>query len=174
VARLSKHSTKDLTRRGSLAYYLAAWVCGTFFFVAAHFLGQPSTGRYLPPASRSFLFQYFFDLVTGWFGIFLLGFLLRLLARKLRWSRALAWTLSGGVLTILLGAVLALLPGSWITRAEWLQFLKEIFELGDENGFRPWGGRAIAAGAMILAGMATAFVLFRVEHAFSKQEDASN
>jgi hypothetical protein len=173
VARLPERPAPHLTRRGSLAYYLAAWVCGTFFFAAAQFIGRPPSGRFVPPASRNFLFQYFYDLATGWIAILFLAFLLRVLCRKLRWTAALAWILCGGVLTALIGAGMSFLPGSWTARAEWLQFLKEIFELGGENGFKVSGGRAVGAGVTVLAGMATAFVLFRVEKAFSAGYEAS-
>ena len=173
MAQLPEHRATHLTRRGSLAYYLAAWVCGTFFFVAAQALTKPSIGPSLSSPSRGFFLQYFFDLATGWLAVLLLAFALRRLSRALHWSRALPWILSGGVLTVLIGIVLALLPARWTTPAEWLQFLKEVFEFGGENGLPLGGDRPLAAAAMVLAGMATGYVLFRIERAFEPQPEAS-
>src|SRR2546422_8768163 len=46
VAGFSEHRPANLTRRGSLAYYLAAWVCGTFFFVLAALFSSDHHWRY--------------------------------------------------------------------------------------------------------------------------------
>ncbi len=172
MAQLPEHRAPHLTRRGSLAYYLAAWVCGTLFFVAASSLTKPALAPSISSPSRAFFLQYFFDLATGWLAIFLLAFALRRLARMLRWSRALPWLLSGGILTVLIGLILAFVPARSLPLAEWLQFLKEVFELGGENGLSLRGHPPLAAAAMVLAGMATAYVLFRIEQAFQPQPKA--
>jgi hypothetical protein len=172
VAQLPEHRAPHLTRRGSLAYYLAAWVCGTFFFVAAHSLAKPSSGPPISSLTRGFFLQYFFDLATGWLAVLLLAFVLRLVARTLRWSRALPWILSGGVLTMLIGLFLAFLPARWMTPAEWVRFLKEVFELSGENGLRLRGDRSLAVAAMVIAGMAPGYILFRIEQAFKPQPEA--
>jgi hypothetical protein len=173
LARLPQHRAPHLTRRGSLAYYLAAWVCGTLFFVAASSLTKPSLAPSLSSPSRGFFLQYFFDLAAGWLAVFLLAFALRRLARAFRWSRALPWVLSGAVLTVLTGLTLALLPTRSLTLAEWMRFLKELFELGGENGLALRGHRPLAAAAMVLAGMATAYVLFRIERAFQPSPETA-
>jgi hypothetical protein len=173
VARLPQHRASHLTRSGSLAYYLAAWVCGTLFFVAASSLTKLPLAPSLSSPSRGFFLQYFFDLATGWLAVLLLAFALRRLARTFHWSRALPWVLSGAVLTVLIGLTLAILPTCSLTFAEWMQFLKEAFELGGENGIALRGHRPLAAAAMVLAGMATAYVLFRIERAFEPHPEAS-
>ncbi len=76
-----------MTRRGSLAYYLAAWVCGSFFFAAARFIAAPKSLDYLlTPDTRGFLAAVFFILAYGWLFTLGLALLLRWLAKQLHWG----------------------------------------------------------------------------------------
>jgi hypothetical protein len=163
-----------MTRRGSLAYYLAAWVCGSFFFAAACFFSAPKSSDYgLTPDARGFLAAIFFVLAFGW--VFTLGFalLLRLLASLLPAGRARGWTISGGVLALLPALVIAFLPRSSMEGPGWLRFLEELSSLGGANGFRRPFHATVGAVSMMFAGMATAYVLYRVNRAFAGQESAS-
>ena len=163
-----------MTRRGSLAYYLAAWVCGSFFFAAACFFSAPKSSDYgLTPDARGFLAAIFFVLAFGW--VFTLGFalLLRLLASLLPAGRARGWTISGGVLALLPALVIAFLQRSSVEGPGSLRFLEDLFGLGGTNGFRRPFHAAAGVLSMMLAGMATAYVLYRVNRAFAEQEDAS-
>src|SRR5262249_44956482 len=52
VAGLPERAAPHLTRGGSLAYYLAAWVCGSFFFIIGRYGGlgpadDAGPGRFL-------------------------------------------------------------------------------------------------------------------------------
>jgi hypothetical protein len=163
-----------MTRRGTLAYYLAAWVCGGFFFAAACFLSAPkSSDSGLTPDARGFLVAIFFVFAFGW--VFTLGFalLLRLLARLYPAGRSRAWTISGAALALLPALAIAFLPGGSLDGPGWLRFLEELFALDGANGFRRPFHAAAGALSMVLAGMATAYVLYRVNRAFAEQEGAS-
>jgi hypothetical protein len=98
-----------MTRRGSLVYYLAAGVCGSFFlaiayypyFVIAHGAPRQQMGR-------DFLFTFFFTVMLGLPALLLAAFLLRLTARRFRWTQAWQWVLAG---VAAFGLVVAALGG---------------------------------------------------------------
>lgn len=82
-----------MTRRGSLAYYLAAWVIGGFV-VALGFWWASSTDS----SVSGFLMAYFFALIAGPVDLVLFAFLLR---RALRWSgthNLFVWAMTGAAL----------------------------------------------------------------------------
>ncbi|HVS74242.1 MAG TPA: hypothetical protein VHE23_02360 [Candidatus Acidoferrales bacterium] len=173
MAGLPERPTANLTRRGSLAYYLAAWVCGTFFFTAARIIGGwPQAGAAVGPA-RTLFFFYFLGLTFGWAEMLLFALLLRMAARALRWRSALGWMTVGGVTAALLGLAASAVPERLSGAFSWLRFLGDFFARRGADGLSLNRHRGIGAVLVILAGAATAFVLFLVEKAFTAPEEAS-
>jgi hypothetical protein len=148
-----------MTRQGSLAYYLAAWVCGCFFMSVTIWLENFSG-----PAQRSvsgLLFVYFLQLMNGALPAVLFGFLLRRAANRMHWSRALHWLICGAILAPALTALLSAiassgtLPGSG--RRNWIH----LSLLASSVYAKPHGMAVLSAPA----GAATAWVLFRIDRA---------
>ncbi|HXN21431.1 MAG TPA: hypothetical protein VOA41_01655 [Candidatus Dormibacteraeota bacterium] len=163
-----------MTRRGSLAYYLAAWVCGGLFFAATSFITAPRNSVYgLTPDTRGFLVASFFVLAYGWVFTLAFAFILRRLASVLRWHRPWPWTIFGGALALAFALACSALPVAWLLRSSWLRSLAGLFELNASSGASLSSRSALAGLATILAGMLTAFLLFRVDRAFSPREDVS-
>jgi len=93
-----------MTRRGTLAYYLAAWVIGCFIVSLLQWSGDAFAGM-IEPAS-DLLTSYFFSLVFGAAAILLFSFLLRRAMRLARTHNLWIWLLSGAVLGLVLMLVL--------------------------------------------------------------------
>ena len=93
-----------MTRRGTLAYYLAAWVIGCFVVSVPLSLEDSSAG----PSSRAALFltTYFFALIFGAADSLLFAFLLRRLMRWLGTHAVWAWLLAGACLALVLALLL--------------------------------------------------------------------
>jgi hypothetical protein len=90
-----------MTRHGSLAYYLAAWICGCFFLVLAVWAHATATGH--GPlegwnGARNLVEVYFFGLVFGFFDSIAAAFLLRRVAIAARFRRVWQWALAGAAL----------------------------------------------------------------------------
>src|SRR5277367_516938 len=92
-----------MTRHGTLAYYMAAWVCGSFFMSSAIFLRftlDPHRGVPLSlhgVVSNFWLFT-FVGLIFG-IGISLAGsFLMRRLMNAFHVRSTAAWVISGAIL----------------------------------------------------------------------------
>lgn len=169
-----------MTRHGSLAYYLAAWVCGGLFFAGTSFIAARNDSGYgFTPDARGLLVASFFVLAYGWVFTLAFAFALRRLARLFRWQRPWPWAVSGGILALAFGLACSALPLSWLLRSSWLRlfaglFELNLFELRGVNGGHFGARSALAAFATILAGIVTAFALFRVDRAFSSREGASD
>jgi hypothetical protein len=88
-----------MTRRGTLAYYLAAWVIGCFVVAFLQWLGEALAGE-IHPASI-LLTTYFFSLIFGAVAILLFAFLLRRSLRLLKSHALWTWLLAGAVLSFL-------------------------------------------------------------------------
>lgn len=152
-----------MTRRGSLAYYLAAWVCGCFFMGATIWLANE-----LRPAQSAgvsfFLYIYFLSLMFGALTALLFAFFLRRAANGMHWNSTWQWLVGGAilapVLTALLGwtASLHLLQGSI-----WRMWICGPLIGPYVAGLDPRLSPLFAAPA----GAATAWVLSRVHRAFS-------
>lgn len=88
-----------MTRRGTLAYYLAAWVIGCFVVSVLLWFGEALAGQI--HAASFLLTTYFFSLIFGAVSMLIFAFLLR------RWTRLIGshaqwvWVLSGAVLGVL-------------------------------------------------------------------------
>lgn len=87
-----------MTRRGSLAYYLAAVVCGSFFLAVSYHGSFLASGAAREHWARDFLFVYFFTVSLGFIPQLLAAFSLRRLASRLGWTRAWQWVAAGSVL----------------------------------------------------------------------------
>ena len=91
-----------MTRRGSLIYYLTAWICGCFFMSLAIWtrdLWSVATG----PSSRSreafgVLFFYFYGLVFGALAVLIGAFLLRRIMALLKCKTPSHWAVAGAIL----------------------------------------------------------------------------
>jgi hypothetical protein len=151
-----------MTRRGSLAYYLAAWVCGCFFMSTTIWLSS----LWLPSVRSvsDLLFVYFLYLMNGVLPMLLFGFVLRRAANGIGWNRTWQWIVGGAILAPALTALLGMMS-SW-----------QIFQ---GTGWRDWIYESLLASSAIYtnpnwmaiitapAGAATAWVLFRIDRAFA-------
>jgi|SRR5207302_5339899 len=88
-----------MTRRGTLAYYLAAWVIGCFVVSLLQWIGEAFAGEI--QTASILLTRYFFSLIFGAVAILLFAFLLRRWMRLLGSHAQWAWMLSGGALALL-------------------------------------------------------------------------
>src|SRR5579862_71414 len=93
-----------MTRRGSLVYYLASWICGGLFLTVAMFLQEKAspTGMGIGPsgAGAAILTTYFLVLIFCAFLSVLFAFLLR---RLMAWCHAenlWQWVLAGTILAL--------------------------------------------------------------------------
>jgi hypothetical protein len=82
-----------MTRRGTLAYYLAAWVIGCFIVAVPLSLMDSSPGQI--SWAPMFLVTYFYALFFGAVDALLFAFLLRQLMRLFRTHALWAWLLAG-------------------------------------------------------------------------------
>lgn len=151
-----------MTRRGSLTYYLAAWVCGCFFMSATIWL----TSLWMPRARSvsNLLFVYFVGLMYDVVPSLLFAFVLRRAAKGMGWIRAWHWLVAGAILAPALTALLGVMS-AW-----------QIFQ---GTGWRDWIYESPLTSSAIYtnpnwmaiitapAGVATAWVLFRIDRAFS-------
>ena len=87
-----------MTRRGTLAYYLAAWVIGCFVLSAmAWAFARPQEGVSLPAPAR-LLILYFLALAYGAVDILIFAFLLRRVMRLWGTHHIAMWMLAGAIL----------------------------------------------------------------------------
>jgi hypothetical protein len=156
-----------MTRHGSLAYYLAAWVCGCFFATVAvwsdiHVLRISSMQDGFNQVG--FLAFSFFGLIVGAVPSLLFGWGLRTLLKPFTTSGVYGWAAAGGGLALLL---------------VWL--LSGVAHLARDPRYLPYsalpiwpflivGPAYLAEGNIWLTlptGAATAAVLFAVHRAFT-------
>jgi hypothetical protein len=153
-----------MTRRGSLAYYLAAWVCGCAFMSVCVWTKNSFTGGEQfggPSGVISLLFAIFYGLMYSAPATLLGAFLLRCAAHIARSEKAWQWTLLGAAITTLLFAALGWLGGaSQLRFGKLARFFIGVFCVGPGAVFKSGWWLAIPAGA------ATAWVLFRTDRAF--------
>jgi len=158
-----------MTRRGSLAYYLAAWICGCVFMGACVWAyttiptGTGPRGFPLRENSGLLLFILFYSLLSGAACALLDAFLLRRLTSALRWHGALQWTASGAILAPALIAGLGELDRLSGANAAASLSLLGILTAGPDMVLAVGWWLAIPAGA------ATAYVLYRIDRAFSRE-----
>jgi hypothetical protein len=91
-----------MTRRGSLAYYFAAIVCGSFFVALAYYARAAAESGLGPRWAYNFLFAYFLALIAGFLPQLLNAFVLRRVMRALGWRGAWHWVAVGAVVGVAL------------------------------------------------------------------------
>ncbi|MGH9746248.1 MAG: hypothetical protein ACRD59_09090 [Candidatus Acidiferrales bacterium] len=157
-----------MTRRGSLIYYLTAWICGCFFMSLAIWTRDLWNAATVP-SSRSreafgVLFFYFYGLVFGALAVLIGAFLLRRLMTLLKCKTPLHWAVAGAILApLLIGGL-----GAWGVHVGAEQRIEprllSFLLLGPTMAVQAGWWLAIPAGA------ATGFLLCRVQRAFGSQQ----
>ena len=93
-----------MTRRGSLVYYLASWICGGFFLTVAMFLQERASpqGMGIGPsgAGAAILATYFLVLIFCAFLSVVFAFFLRVSMGWLHAEKIWEWALAGIVLSL--------------------------------------------------------------------------
>jgi hypothetical protein len=157
-----------MTRSGSLAYYLAAWICGCFFLALAVWAHAAAAGHAsllgLSGAS-TLLTVYFFSLIFGFLDALLGAFVLRRIAIAAHFRRAWQWALAGA----------ALAPLEIFALARWGDAMKW------KPGAIPTAGMFFVLAPMIVereatwlaapAGALAAMVLYSIHKAFGAKPD---
>jgi hypothetical protein len=87
-----------MTRRGTLAYYLAAWVIGCFVISLMVWLFAPAQEGAQLPAPARLLILYFLSLAYGAVDILLFAFVLRAAMRLARTHNIVVWIVAGAIL----------------------------------------------------------------------------
>ncbi len=158
-----------MTRRGTLAYYLAAWVIGCFI---VSLLAWVWAARNESSANVSMLLiLYFVALAYGAADVLLFAFLLRRLMRLSATHRLWIWMPAGaGLATVLLW--LLLWSGDALTRISPLSGRGPIAYMLLAFWTAPNALRLAGIWQAPVAGAATAAVLCLVDRAFNRPDDA--
>jgi hypothetical protein len=160
-----------MTRRGSLVYYLASWICGGLFLTVAMYFQERASpdGMGIGPsgAGAVILSTYFLVLVFGAFLSIVFAFLLRLLMNRLHCERLWGWALAGIILA---------LPLTWGVR--WASRWTDSIGLQGAGRqiaiFLFLGVRGIAEHHALLAlpvAALTAAILFLIHRAFARSAE---
>ena len=161
-----------MTRRGSLAYYLAAWIGGCVFMSVCLwmwvFIEGGRQNERLAPIAFGLLLSCFYGLIIGAAASLLFAFLLRRLMAALRWRAVLQWAIAGAVLNTIV--IVALGNCDRWANAHSVPTLSRIGILTAGPGVVMDTGWWIA----IPAGAATAYVLYRIDRAFAPQASTSD
>jgi len=155
-----------MTRRGTIVYYLSAWILGCFFASLLLWIKDifaPTLNVSLSRSAFGLLFFYFYGLLLGALPALLGGFLLRLIMGALKCKTPWHWAIAGAILASLLIVVL----GIWGRPVEMLQHpnlrLAGLFTFGPKLVLDAGWWLAIPSGA------ATAYLLGRIQRAFAQQ-----
>jgi len=159
-----------MTRRGSLIYYLSAWILGCFFMSLAIWMKDmmgPTRGLVSARSVFGLIFFYFYGLILGALAAFLGAFILRRLMRAVRCKTPTHWAIAGVVLMPLVVAALG-----WLGRRVDLaqrpgERLLVALTTGPKMVLEAGWWLAIPAGA------ATAYFLCRVERRFAPQPETA-
>jgi hypothetical protein len=156
-----------MTRRGTIVYYLSAWILGCFFASLLLWIKDmfaPTLNVSLSRSAFGLLFFYFYGLLLGALPALLAGLVLRLIMGALKCKTPWHWAIVGAILV----PVLIFILGIWGRRAEMLQHPN----LG-LAGLLTFGPKLILDAGWWLAipsGAATAYLLGRIHRAFLPQQ----
>lgn len=160
-----------MTRRGSLAYYLAAWIIGCVFMSLAIWLRDApgaTVGQLSFRTGFGILLFCFYGLVFGACASLLGAFLLRRLAFWRQWDQPGPWVAAGAALAPILVTVLGAWGRSIAVAPKLAPKWVQLATFGPKIVLDAGWWLAIPVGA------ATAFVLYRVHRAFASQEEAGS
>jgi hypothetical protein len=156
-----------MTRRGSLVYYLSAWILGCFFMSLLMWIKDMFPVTLDTPANHSafgLLFFYFYGLVFGALAALVGAFLLRAVMAALKCKTPIHWAVAGAVLAPLLIAIL----GVWGRRVGMVERpgmrLVGLLTFGPKTVLEAGWWLAVPAGA------ATAYLLCRIQRAFAPRQ----
>jgi hypothetical protein len=161
-----------MTRRGSLVYYLASWICGGFFLTVAMYLQERAspTGMGIGPSAAvaAIITTYFLVLIFGAFLSLLFAFLLRRLMVLFGAERLWQWVIAGTILA---------LPMAWGVR--WASRVTDAIGLQGAGNqiaiFLFLGVRGIAEHHVLLGlpvAALTSAVLFLIHRAFAQKAES--
>lgn len=162
-----------MTKRGSIVYYLTAWVWGCISMAVLLWCAVPDRGRLSPQMGQGngvagFLATCLTALVLGAPAATLFAWLLRRALGWAGWNRAAHWVLAGSVLAPMVIAALGAASHSYFPPDRDTQgILADILSLllaGPGMLYRPGIVLAIPAGAL------TAYILFLVNRAFDPRQ----
>ena len=156
-----------MTRRGTLVYYLSAWILGCFFISALVWIRSLFPARMHVSISRSasgLLALYFFGLIFGAFAALAGAFLLRTVMTSLKCKTPAHWAFMGAILApviiVLLGISARRIERSQIPAMQALI----LFTYGPRTVLDAGWWLSVPAGAV------TAYLLCRIHGAFAQQE----
>jgi hypothetical protein len=158
-----------VTHRGSLIYYLTAWILGCFFMSALVWgkdLGGSTESLFRIRSAFGLLFFCFYGFILGAVTAFLGAFLLRRIMKALKSKTPWQWAVAGALLTPALVAAIGTLGGHWNDPSMPRWTLMAISTYGAQMILEAGWWLAIPAGA------ATGYFLGRVERAFDPAEHA--
>jgi hypothetical protein len=162
-----------MTRRGTLAYYLAAWVVGCFVLSAmAWAFAPPPEGVPLDAPAR-LLILYFLSLTYGAVDILLFAFLLRCTMRLLGTHNIWLWMLGGAALGAALVKAL-LWSGDSLTSVSPLSAHGPISYALLAFWTAPNALRLAGIWQAPAGGAATAAILCLVDRAFNRPKEAAD
>jgi hypothetical protein len=156
-----------MTRHGTLAYYLAAWVIGCFVISSLLWLTELLSGASGLNASV-LLMTYFFALIFGALNALFFAFLLRKVMRLWNTYAVWSWLVAGGALGFILMLLLARADDAWIRVHAPLSgpagYVFQALLLAPDALRRAGPWQAPVGGAI------TALVLCLVDRAFARNE----
>jgi hypothetical protein len=160
-----------MTRRGSLVFYLSAWILGCFFMSLLVWAKNIFAASFDLPLSRSafgLLIFYFYGLVFGALAALIGAFLLRAVAPALKAKAPVAWAVVGALLAPLLIAALGMLGRRVQAFSPVAARLVDLLTWGPRTVLDVGWWLAVPAGA------ATGYLLCRIERAFAPERAAAN
>ena|ERR1700735_4914003 len=157
-----------MTRSGSLAYYLIAWICGCFFMSLAvwtkDLFGTSANNAISTHSVFALIFFYFYGLVFGMVPALAGAFLLRRVMAALKCKTPSHWALVGAVFAPGVVAILGLWGRHAGLDEQGAMRAIRIITYGPKLVVDTGWWIAIPAGAM------TAYLLCRVQRAFAPQQ----
>ncbi len=158
-----------MTRRGSLVYYLSAWILGCFFMSLLIWIKDMYAAKLDHPVvgfAFGLLSFAFFGLVSGAAAALIVAFLLRRLMSALKCKTPLHLAVAGAILAPILIAILGTLGRHLENQQRPGARLLGLLTFGPKTVLEAGWWLAIPAGA------ATAFLLCRIQRAFAPEKTA--